>query len=285
MILNKFQLMNEAIGGDVGGTGGAPATPPVEPTNLPSDAGQDPTPVGFQINPEALQDGKFMGKWESPEAMADHIKEMEDKYANLKRDISDQTKQTEQEIEAQAQAAQAEQTKINLVRELTPEFIDNGMVVTDEMRQKLTDAGITETEIKLGAYEMKEALDRNASYVGGKENYDIIMDFHAQNMTDDEKIAFNESIQNPKNHQALMVGLQALYEKHLSENPDAANDQIPQGRLRGNAPANTNSIQPYASKAELLKDKAYADSRQASAADKAKYRARLAATPDSVWRQ
>ena len=77
-----------------------------------------------------------------------------------------------------------------------------------------------------------------------------------------------------------MLGLQAMYEKNSTED----GQEVSQGRVRGNSPANTNAIKPYESKRELLRDKSYADSRNASQADKAKFRARLNATSDEVWR-
>ena len=270
--------MEEENGGVPPTGGGAENTPP---SGLPSD-NVPPAEggVSFEIKPEDLQDGKFGGKWESPQQMADHIKSIEDKYANLKRDVTSQEQQTDEEIAATAAEVQKQQVQDDTVKELLPEFLKNGMVVTDEMKAKLVETGLSEQDIKLGAYEFKEAIDKNANYVGGKENYDIIMDYHAENMTDDEKRAFNHSIQDPKNSQALMVGLQTMYEKAQAENPEQP--QTLQDRVRGN-PVQNNAIKPYENKQELLKDKKYADSRAASAADKAKFRARLATTPENVW--
>lgn len=249
----------------------------VKPSGLPSDvAEQEAKSVSFEINPDDLQDGKFGGKWESPKQMADHIKEMEDKYANLQRDVKNQSKQTEQEIAETATEVQKQQLKQDTVQKLAPEFLNNGMQLTEDMKTELMDAGLTEQEIKLGAYELKEAVDKNASYVGGKENYDIIMDYHAQNMSDEDKIAFNHSIQDPRNSKALMIGLQAMYEQSI------ANEVPNTDRVRG-VQANGASVKPYETKQELLRDKAYADSRAASASDKARFRARLNITPENVW--
>lgn len=270
-------LMNQETGGEPqgGGGGGAPAGEPPA-TNLPSD----PAPATFSVNPEDLQDGKFGGKWSSPTEMADYIKNIEDKHANLVRDIANNTKQTDEEIATAAEQTKQKQKQDATIRELAPAFIENGMVVTDEIKAALLETGLTEMEIKVGAYELKEALDKNASYVGGQENYDIIMEYHAQNMTPEEKVAFNHSIQNPNHSQALMVGLQTMYEKSLAE----SGDEQPSGdRFRGDN-INSVGIKPYESKSELLKDKRYADSRSASSADKEKYRQRLAVTPDKVWR-
>lgn len=278
MKFNNYVLMDEANAGTLPAGGGNPLVEPA-PSGLPSDNIPPVDGDGFNIKPEDLQDGKYMGKWTTPTEMADHIKNMEDKYANLQRDIANGTKQTDAEIAATAASLQTKQLQTDKITELAPAFIANGMVITDEIRDALVETGLTEMEIKVGAYELKEALDKNANYVGGQENYDIIMDHHAKSMTPEEKVQFNHSIQNPNNSEALMVGLQVMYEKGIAENGET---QTPD-RIRGN-PANTNSIKPYGSKAELMKDKRYADSRTASTADKTKYKQRLAITPENVWK-
>ena len=277
MKFNKRVLMAEETGGEPVPQGGG-ETPPSEtpPSGLPSEQPSGETPTGFEVKPEDLKDGKFQGRWTNPQEMAEYIKSMEDKHSELNRKIKDSEKQTDEEIAAMAAEAQQQELKDTTVKELLPEFLNNGMVVTDEMKAKLLETGLTEQDIKLGAYEMKEAVDKNASYVGGKENYDIIMDYHAQNMTDEEKIAFNHSIQDPKNSEALMVGLQTIYERNIGK------DVTPQDRVRGN-PVQNDAIKPYETKADLLRDKKYADSRVASSADKARFRARFKVTPENVW--
>lgn len=261
-------------------TGGGNTPPAEEPSGLPSDNLPPEESTGFQVKPEDLKDGKYMGKWSNPQEMADYIKNIEDKHANLQRDIKNESSQSTEELAQMTEASKAEKLKSDTIKSLAPEFLNNGMVVTEEMEATLKEAGVSESEIKLGAYEIKEGIDKNASYVGGQENYDIIMDYHSENMTPEEKIQFNHSIQDPANSQALMVGLQAMYEKSLNENPDGNTPD----RIRGNVPSNTSAIKPYESKAELFRDKKYADSRNSSAADKAKFRARLNATPENVWR-
>lgn len=269
--------MNEETGGDVTGQGGGDVVEE-QSSGLPSEQPTQEEINGFTVSAEDLKDGKYQGRWSNPQEMADYIKQMEDKHAELNRNISDEKKQQDADIQKTAEEVQRQQLQSDTIKELAPDFLANGMQLTDDMMSRLQETGLTEQEIKLGAYELKEAMDRNASYVGGKENYDIIMDYHAQNMSDDEKRAFNHSLQDPNNHEALMVGLQAMYERSVN-----GGQPQPQDRVRGNGPANTNSIQPYASKRELLQDKAYADSRASSQADKARFRARLAATPNDVW--
>jgi len=102
------------------------------------------------------------------------------------------------------------------------------------------------------------------------------MNYHAENMDDAQKKSFNHSIQDPSNSEALMVGLQAMYERSLGvEKPQT-------DRVRGDV-AQNNAIKPYETKADLMRDKSFADSKMASASDKARFRARLRLTNDNVW--
>jgi len=254
-----------------------PTTSTDEVSGLPSET-ETSEGISFEINPEDIKDGKFQGRWKNPNEMAEYIKSLEDKHADLNRDIKNKEKKTDEDISTIASEVKQKELQDQTIKELLPTFLENDMVVTDEMKEKLIATGLSEQDIKLGAYELKEAIDKNASYVGGKENYDVIMNYHAENMTDEEKIAFNHSIQDPKNSKALMIGLQTLYERSIN-NPESQEKD----RVRGNSPANTNTIKPYESKAELLRDKAYVDSRRASSADKARFKARLRATPENVW--
>ena len=246
----------------------------VEQSNLPSDVDNQTT---FSFDEADIKDGKFGGRWSSPQEMSDYIKSMEDKHSALNRDIADRAKADDADIESMSNESKAEQLKQETIESLIPEYIENGMVVTPEMQAKLVESGMTAEQIELGAYKLKAALDKNASYVGGKENYDIIMNYHKDTMSDEQKIAFNHSIQDPKNSEALMIGLQTMYEKASGDVDTAVPD-----RVRGNpAPA---TLQGYGNKADLLRDKKYADSRNASSTDKERYRARLALTQDNIWK-
>jgi len=250
----------------------------VEQSGLPSDVAENVSVKdGFTsvADEQFGENGRFRGRWNNPAEMADFIENLETKHSNMGREVADAKKAQVAEVETMANEAQTQQMQSDLVKSLVPEFIGNGMVVTDEMNQQLSEAGLTQDQIKIGAYELKEAQATNAGYVGGKENYDIIMDYHAKEMSDEQKVKFNHSIEDPNNSEALMVGLQTMYEKSLGavESTD---------RVRGNV-APTNSVKPYENRADLFRDKTYADSTSSNKYDKARYKARLAITPSEVY--
>lgn len=245
-----------------------------EPSGLPSDVDSQ---TSFSFDEADIKDGKFDGRWSNPKEMSDYIKSMEDKHSALNREIADRAKADDIDIENVSVEVRAEQAKTDTLNSIVPDYLANGMVITDEMTAALAEAGVTEETMKLNAYERKDSIDKHSAIVGGQENYDIIMDYHAETMTPEDKAAFNRNVQDPRNSKALLVGLQVLYERASGDV-----DSTPADRVRGNPTPTT--IQGYENKADLLRDKKFADSRKASEADKTKYRARLSITPENVWR-
>jgi len=257
-------------------------TPPVEQSNLPSD-NVEQTFDGFAITDELkakFKDGKLNGRFESIDDVLGTLKSIEDKYANLNRELSDAEKAQVAEVQQTQEQMQTETKRLDTIRELVPAFMENGMQLTPEMTAKLTEAGLTESEIKLGAYEMKETLSTHHEMMGGKENYDIVMAYHAEKMTDEQKIAFNNDIQSGNHSEALMLGLQAMYEKGVGHQEPSE----PQDRFRGDNQANS-SAKGYETKAQLFADKKYIDSPagQKDAGAIARYRAKLAVTDSKVY--
>jgi len=218
--------------------------------------------------------GLFKGRWNNPQEMADYIKNIEDKHANTVRDMKDSEKRTETEIQTQAEELKVQQLKQDTVLELAPKFVENGMKLTDEMIAKLEETGLTETEIKLGAYEYKERFESAYNVVGGKQEYDTMMQWAVEGLTDAEKQEFNNDLGNAK---VSKFAIEGLYNRYKANNKD---DNIT--RFRGQPSQGT--VGGYSTRAELFKDKAFVDSNRATEADRAKYRARLRVTPDEVWK-
>ena len=150
--------------GDVPSTSGLPSdTPP--PANLD----------GFQLSDEFIaenfKDGKLKGRFESIEDVLTKLKEAEDFKANTIREQKNaEQKPNDAEAQAQAQAKQQE-----AIAELMPQFIENGMELTDEMLQKAEEVGLDVRDVKLAAMEARERQTKAYDLVGGKENYDNML--------------------------------------------------------------------------------------------------------------
>ena len=247
-----------------------------EVSNLPSEQKEvvSAREKFIQISDDDFNEkGLFKGRWNNPQEMADYIKHIEDKHANTVREIKNSEKQTEQEIQQQAEELKLQQIRQDTVIELAPQFIENGMKLTDDMIAKLEETGLTETEIKLGAYEYKERFESAYNVVGGKQEYDAMMQWAVDGLTDAEKQEFNKDLGNAR---VSKLAIEGLYNRYKANNKD---DNIT--RFRGQP--SQGAIVGYSSRAELFKDKAFVDSNRATDADRARYRARLRATPDEVW--
>ena len=259
--------------------GGTSIDPTVVDSGLPSDApitasGKD---TFIQVADEDFNDkGLFRGRWNNPQEMADYIKNLEDKHADTVRTQKNATTKTEAEIAETADAIKLDEARQAKLMELAPKFVDNGMQLTPEMEAELTELGLTESQVKLGAYEYRDRFNAAYDVVGGKEEYDAMMTWAVDGLSDADKAGFNKDLASAKASSLAMEGLHARYLK-------AGNGEAPaETRLRGQ-PAPQSAVRAYTTRAELFADKAFADSNRANSNDKAKYRARLAATPESVY--
>ena len=247
---------------DTGATDAPATTPPTtdEPASgLPSD----------QPNPDLIG-----GKWESTEQMLEHIKEMEDKYADARREIADKNKTEQQTTDTQTQEADTIAKQQDVINSMIPEFKDNGMIITEDMERRAVEAGIDVRDLKLDAMEFKERLLTAYIVTGGRENYDAMIEWGKTNLNEQQAKALEAAAQAGLSELAI-EGLWARYSKAASQDPDAPRimgDSVPSG------------LQPYKDRKELYADKDYIESAQGRN-DKAaikRYRDRLRITPNEV---
>ena len=255
--------------------------PPVEESKLPSDVSSKVEFGGLseELQARVNEEGLLDGKYKNVDEVLNALKEIKDKHANLSRELTDAEKANLEEVNKTAEEVQLTQKRDATIEQLIPEFLKNGMVVTPEMEAQLLETGVTKAEIELGAYKMKETLAIHQGYVGGEENYNAIMSYHAENMTQEEKILFNKSINSGEHSEALIVGLQALYERNMGQGGESA-----PSRIRGDA--SVAGVKPYGSRQELFADKRYVDSAagKRDAGAQQRYRSKLAVTPENIWK-
>ena len=260
--------------------GQPPATPPVDDNGggLPSANDGQPT-LNFELTDTIKEkfitaDGKLLGKYENLEQIAEAHKNLQDKHAQYVEDV----KNREKEIDGGVEAQKIEAQKLEKMQSLLPEFLKNDMQLTPEMQETLTEAGIDVRDVKLGAIELRDKIKAAHEVVGGAENYQAMMVWASEQLNDAEKAAFDADVMGAQSRFAIK-GLYSEYEAAV-----ASGEQTPPQRINGDNTVKT--TQPYGDRAELLKDRAYVESPQGKrdlAAQK-RYRARLAVTPDEVWR-
>lgn len=232
----------------------------------------------FQVTEEVQQkyfkSGKFLGRFEGIEGVAEALKSVEDKYSAVMRDIKSGKYQ---EVDAQSSDESQEDSvdTTELAQPLIKEYVDNGMELTDELLAKAVEQGLDVRDVKLAAIEMKEYITGLYDSVGGKDTYDAVMAWGKENLSEAERKAFDRDLDNGAGKWAIK-GLYSEYKAQLGS------DAQPQ-RIQGDGNASV-GIKPYTSQAEIIRDRNYLNSVAGRNDQKAieAHNRRLAATPDSV---
>lgn len=237
---------------------------------------QEASLEGFKITDELQQkyfkNGKFFGRFDNLEGMANALKSVEDKYANVMRKINSQPEPTQA-------TEQSEPVDVaTTVKPLMDEFVSNGMELTDELLQKAVEQGFDVRDVKLAAIEMKEKVSHAYSLVGGKDEYEAMLAWGNANLSEKQKIAFDKDLASNAGEWAI----KGLYAEYKSKSQSQSTQEQPQ-RIMGDGSTSA-GIRPYATQQEILRDKAYLNSPKGKSDLKAleTYNKRMAKTPDSV---
>jgi len=221
---------------------------------------------------EIVKDGMIGGKFKTVADMMASYQELEGKYANARRELSGGEQQQQQEQQKQEEQQQVALKQQEVINDILPQFIENGMQLTDELLTKATDAGLDERDVKLKAYEIKEATQKAYSIVGGKDNYTQMLEWGAEALTPEHKREFDKGINSNMSEYAIK-GLWTEFQKAKADGSF---------RISGN-PA-PQSAKGYSSRAELYRDKDAAQRARQRGDDTLwkQYQAKLAITPNSV---
>ena len=250
----------------------------------PDDAGGLPSVVDentsnldkFQLNDEFVtknfKNGKLFGRFDSLEAVLNTLQSVETKYSNVMRDIkSDGTAPDTQVVAPEVSIQEVAQPIIS-------KFVENDFNY-DGMDAEIADlaqqSGKSVAEIKLAALEIKEQVTKAYSVVGGKEEYNAMLNWAKTTLDESKKADFHKALSNGMGEYAIK-GLHADYTASLG------GAQQPQ-RLQGDGSGNVGT-RGYASLQEIGRDKAYLATQQGrsdTAAQEA-HRRRMNLTPDAV---
>lgn len=256
-------------------------TPPADggkPSGLPSDKASAVT-LNFELTDTVKEkyvttDGKLLGKYDNLEQLAEAHKHLQDKHAQYVDDVKKQTSEITSEVETDVQNAK----KMETIKTLIPKFLEANLELTPEIEEALTQDGLDIRDIKLGAIELRDKIRSAHETVGGKENYESMMAWASTALSDTEKSAFDQDVMSVNSRFAI----KGLYNEFQEANKDG--EQPESGRIVGNS--TVKGVRPYESQTEILVDKRYLNTAagKRDAAAKAKYTARLAITPEEVWK-
>lgn len=245
--------------------------------NLPSSQEElGATLEKFQITDEFasknFKNGKLFGRFDSLEAVLNTLHAVETKHANTMRDIKSTESTTTATPEPQAPIHE-------VIQPLVSKFAENGYSyegMDAEIEQLATETGKSVAEIKLAAIEVRDQVNKAYAVVGGKEEYQGMIEWASENLTDAEKRGFDNSLKTGMGELAI-EGLHARY-----KNANAEGRPSPR-RIEGDGSGNV-GIRGYATSAELFRDRAYLQTSagQRDAGAKAMHEKRMNLTPDSV---
>jgi len=259
----------------------APAVDPQGEIGLPSEVNQNNEAMAnFQFSEdflkENLKDGKLFGRFDSTEALLNTFKAVETKHANFVRDTKDGVKQTEAEIKQIQEDRIATQAREEAISSLVPEIIGNNMELTEDVKARAEEAGLDVVQLENQAMKAERVQREAFELVGGQENYTNMVAWAKEALPESERAAFDAGLNSPFASR-LIKGLYEDFQKSGGEAPESSE---PTGRFTGESAPR--GISGYATLSEMLADKAHADSKFATRADKEMFQKRLNKTPNSV---
>jgi len=244
---------------------------------LPSEESAKPNFEEY-LQANTSENGKLFGRFDDVTAALDHFREQEIKHTNNMREIKESQKQLTQQQEEEQANAQAEAERISKINELVPKMLENNMQVTPEMMSVMEESGLSQAEVELGAYKVREITNMAYQIYGGRENFEQVKSWAEENLDDATKQAFDMNLADMvKGNTGVgvlaMEGLLARYNKaNQGEEPKQYN------RVEGSqVPRQTNV--GYKSQSEMIKDRRAAEKNPTLM--KA-YMNKLSKTPDSV---
>lgn len=229
---------------------------------------------GWEINEERaskyVKNGKFFGRFDNIDGMAEALKSVEDKYANMVRESKNATKDTENQATKEANLYEVAQP-------LVQKFMDGGMELTPEIEQMAIDKGLDIRDVKLAAIELKERVVSAHNLVGGKEEYESMIEWGKTTLPEKQRNEFDKGIKSGMSEWAIK-GLYAEYKANQSGESTSTPE-----RVRGDS-ATSSTLRGYDSREEMLRDRNYINSprgRTDKAAQTA-HKIRLDKTHDTV---
>jgi len=245
-----------------------------EVSHLPSDVEaqkEQEKALDFSLTDEIKEkyltkDGKILGKYESLDQLVESHKYLQDKHAMFVDDTKKQEKEVLSGVEQEKQEAVQQET----IQRLLPQFMENGMQLTDEMRAEVVKTGIDERDLELGALKLKDKVNHVHELVGSKENWENAKAYLATQLSEEEFKKVNQDLMGSHSDYTVL-GMYSAYQQSL-------NGDTPPARINGDSV--TKTPEGYKNRQELFKDRQYLNTQagRKDAVAQERYRNKLALT-------
>lgn len=166
----------------------------------------------------------WKAKAEELEAKMEELARKNESAEDVAKRLKDEKSQSKrQEVETQKQQEMSSK-KNEFINANIQSFIENGMVATDEQLAQAKELGITPEQIELASYKARDNVQKIYGIVGGKDEYNSMLDTMAEHLTDAEKDEYTKAIQNPNLSTYAVKGLYADYLKLSGKEPNVSKD-------------------------------------------------------------
>lgn len=242
---------------------------------LPSEMEPEITLDDF-LKDNTSENGKLYGRFDNPIEALKFFREQEVKHTNTMREIKEGQKEAEQ-IGSEMEAVKEKMSKLS---ELSMEVAKMDMNISDEIKAQMQELDISEQEIKLGAYEARDTINRIYGYAGGEEAYTSLMDWGSTQYDETQTAKISEAIRNnlvPDEIKELAI--LGLKYKQGGNQPNQQEETYQ--RIEGTH-KNTSDNGGYRSFEELIKDRKES---QKNPALRAKYQSKLMKTDEAILKR
>lgn len=231
------------------------------------------------IKENTSDNGKLFGQFDDVQSALDYYRKQEVTHTNKMRELKNEEKAKQEEIQSVQADLETQQKVQQTIQDLVPQYMQNNMELNDEMISTLKEVGLSEAEIKLGAYELRDKINSAHQVVGGKENYDAMMMWAGENLDEATKADFDKSVQTIGSDSKVgVLAIEALYNRFQNNSKDFQQNGEQQTRLMGQSKPQE-VVRGYTNQADMFADRRASEKNPAL---KAKYLQKLALTDEKV---
>lgn len=240
--------------------------------NLPSakeetSSSLDKFAIDAEFQEKHFKNGKLYGRFDSLEAVLNTLHSVETKYSNVMR-----------EIKTPAAEAPAVMSIQEAAEPIMQKFRENDFDYTGmdaEIAEIAEKTGKSVAEIKLMAIETKESVQKAYAHVGGKEEYNSMVEWGRENLSEAQRSSFDNDLNSGLGEYAIK-GLYQAYKESAGEGTPA------KPRIEGSSTSGVGA-RGYSSFSEMTRDRAYIQGKgrmDTSAINM--HNKRMSLTPDNV---
>lgn len=190
----------------------------VENDILEASGEKEPDLTNYQDPTTPKTEEAILGKFKSQEDLIKAYQELEKKLGG--GESNKDTPQEEQKVEPQDTPVDDTTVNPNDLTEFIDDYSKNGKL-SDESYAKLKEMGISKQIADAYIAGQKALVDTTVAKayesIGGKENYDAMIEWAKENLTESQKSGFNKQLATGDN-EVMAMAIDSLYQRYSQAN-------------------------------------------------------------------